>query len=140
LGLSGKADVVDFVTNGSKRSVYPVEYKLGKKKMDNSDAAQLCAQALCLEEMLGYCIQTGALFYGRQQRRAVVNFDETLRDETETVIHDIHDMVKKRDIPAARYAGKCKSCSLYSQCMPKVSGRKTGNYIKELFTIHEETS
>jgi hypothetical protein len=90
LGLSGQADVVEFHRDGT---VYPVEYKRGKPKKDQCDEVQLCAQALCLEEMLNVEIPAGALFYGQRRRRKDVELGPELRQLTESVAEQIH----KRD-------------------------------------------
>ncbi|MDA3900185.1 MAG: CRISPR-associated protein Cas4 [Spirochaetes bacterium] len=135
LGLSGKADIVEITKSDGAYKMYPVEYKVGKQKLDNCDAAQLMAQALCLEEMMGCSIDFGALFYGKERRRTEIPFTEELRNQTEEVIYAIHDMVKNQIIPDPVYSNKCKSCSLNSQCMPKISHKKIQNYITELYSI-----
>ena len=84
LGLIGKADVVEFHRIGKGVwQPFPVEYKRGKPKLDHCDMIQLCAQAICLEEMLLVSIPHGAIFYGRTRRRFDVTFDDALRKETE---------------------------------------------------------
>lgn len=131
LGLVGQADVVEFHTaevgvrlDGTEGlwRPFPVEYKRGKAKPDNCDRVQLCAQALCLEEMLGTEIRDGALFYGRPRRREVVGFTPELRDETESVTARLHELHAAGRTPKARYGLKCKSCSLLEVCMPKITG------------------
>jgi len=129
LGLTGKADVVEFyaVAAGSsdgREIPYPVEYKRGKPKADDSDLVQLCAQALCLEEMLGVSVPEGALFYGRERRRTRVQFDEDLRRKTEQTALDLHEMVASGRTPPPEYGKKCKSCSLQDACLPKVCSAK----------------
>lgn len=117
LGLSGQADVVEFHDSGL---VFPVEYKRGRPKKDRCDEVQLCAQALCLEEMLAVEIAEGALFYGQKRRRQAVVFDVELRQLTETIAGLIHEMFARGLTPAAEYdAGKCDQCSMLSVCMPK---------------------
>lgn len=124
LGLSGKADVVEFHRDdqGSWRP-YPVEYKRGKPKAANWDQVQLCAQALCLEEMLHCRVPEGALFYGQNRRRQLVCFDEKLRQETEEAAVRLHQLVRSGITPSARYEKKCESCSLLQICLPKVAGQ-----------------
>ncbi len=127
LGLTGKADVVEFhrTEDGvNKWSPFPVEYKRGKPKKDLSDKVQLCAQALCLEEMLDVGISAGALFYGKTRRRLEVAFDEELRQKTIDAADQLHKMVESGITPPPRYAKKCDTCSFYSLCMPKTIGKK----------------
>ncbi len=116
LGLSGQADVVEFHADGT---VFPVEYKRGKPKANRCDEVQLCAQALCLEEMLAVRIEGGALFYGEKRRRHPVAFDAELRQLTEKTIAQVHDLLNIRVTPQAEYAKKCDKCSLISTCLPK---------------------
>jgi len=135
LGLSGKADVVEYHRDeqGNWRP-FPVEYKRGRPKAANWDQAQLCAQALCLEEMLLCPVPEGALFYGKNRRRQVVSFDEQLRRETEEAAARLHALVRSGRTPPARYAKKCESCSLINLCMPKVTGvrKNVGRYLSRV--------
>ncbi len=134
LGLSGKADVVEFHKDvGGKWQAFPVEYKRGKPKADNCDKVQLCAQALCLEEMLNARITKGALFYGRTKRRLDVDFDASLRKETKDTIALVHDFIKNGKTPKPVYTSKCKSCSFLDLCMPKAMEKKTSvkKYLEE---------
>lgn len=140
LGLSGRADVVEFTESGEKIVPYPVEYKSGKPKLDISDTAQLCAQALCLEEMLGVPVITAAVFYGKPRRRLEVELTDELRRSTEEIIVKIHEMVQQKIVPKAPYGPKCDACSIFEECMPKAGTRKLTGYIKELFSEYEETS
>jgi len=125
LGLIGKADVVEYhrQAGGSWRP-FPVEYKRGKPKPDHSDKIQLCAQAICLEEMLGETIPTGALFYGRTRRRLDVVFDEELRRETEEAARLVHELIASGKTPKPLYAKKCDLCSLLDLCNPKAFQKK----------------
>jgi CRISPR-associated exonuclease Cas4 len=124
LGLIGKADVVEFhKTDDGTWTPFPVEYKRGKPKMDDCDKVQLCAQAICLGEMLNVEVERGALFYGRTRRREDVVFDDKLRSETEEAAKKVHELIESGVTPKAEYSKKCKKCSLYELCMPKVSGR-----------------
>ena len=135
LGLSGVADVVEFhrvetggVTLDKKRGKwqpFPVEYKRGKPKSDRSDEIQLCAQALCLEEMLGVRIHSGALYYGMQRRRTDVAFDEALRKTTAGMTVQLHKLLTFAKTPKAVYGKKCNNCSLVELCMPQ-AGRQNG--------------
>jgi len=124
LGLIGKADVVEFHRCGDELIPFPVEYKRGKPKGDMSDRVQLCAQAICLEEMMNVAIPGGALFYGRTRRRQEVVFDETLRLETEETARHVHDLIQKRETPPPELSKKCKSCSLVQACMPDTCARR----------------
>lgn len=128
LGLIGKADVVEFHKQGDKWIPFPVEYKRGKPKIDDCDKVQLCAQAICLEEMLNVEIPEGALFYGQTHHRHDVLFDKALRMETEDAAKKVHELIEAGITPKAEYSKKCKQCSLYEICLPKVS-RKASNYL-----------
>lgn len=123
LGLIGKADAVEFHKKGEKWIPFPVEYKRGKPKPDNSDKVQLCAQAICLEEMLNVEIKNGSLFYGRTRRREDIVFDSELRMATEDIAQKIRELVRTSKTPKAEYGRKCKSCSLLNSCMPKAIGK-----------------
>ena len=129
LGLIGKADVVEFhrLDNGTWMP-FPVEYKRGKPKMDDCDKVQLCAQAICLEEMLHAAITKGALFYGRTHRREEIVFDAKLRAEVEDAARKVHDLIESGSTPTAEYTKKCRKCSLLDQCMPRVS-MKASSYL-----------
>lgn len=129
LGLVGQADVVEFhrakagagvsLPNASGAWLpFPVEYKRGRPKRDLADRVQLCAQALCLEEMFGTRLQAGALFYGTSRRRLPVAFDEALRKFTQESTQRLHVLLAQRVTPRARREPKCKRCSLIGLCMP----------------------
>ncbi len=124
LGLIGKADVVEFHKDGSKWFPFPVEHKRGKPKQDNCDKVQLCAQAICLEEMLNVEIDRGALFYGKTRRRQEVVFDKALRVETETTAKKVHELIKSGMTPQPEFSRKCKRCSLVELCLPEICGKK----------------
>lgn len=138
LGISGRCDVVEMMMIGGNTLPFPVEYKSGKPKMDISDTAQLCAQALCLEEMMNVSIREAAIFYGKPRRRLPVDIDDDLRKETENIIESIHSMIRERKVPAPVYMKKCDSCSLYDMCMPKIKSGRVKSYIEELYKSHEE--
>jgi CRISPR-associated exonuclease Cas4 len=125
LGLSGMADVVEFhrQPDGSWRP-FPVEYKLGKPKAGDCDSVQLCAQAMCLEEMLNVQIPAGALFYGKTRRRLDVVFDDQLRRKTEEAAFSVHQLIESGRTPEPVFSKKCESCSLLGQCLPKTMGRR----------------
>jgi len=147
LGLSGKADVVEFhrlsepcelsATRSDQKPAgfrlegvpglwrpVPVEYKRGSPKFGRCDEIQLCAQALCLEEMLEVEISSGALFYGKPWKRYEVSFDSALRLETEELTARLHELDKAGKTPPAKYEAKCRSCSLLDLCLPQAAGGK----------------
>ncbi|MCR4320517.1 MAG: CRISPR-associated protein Cas4 [Candidatus Brocadiaceae bacterium] len=137
LGLIGKADVVEFHKpcpvmylngNSDKWIPFPVEYKRGKPKGGNCDKVQLCAQALCLEEMMNVEIPEGALFYGQTRHRLDVKFDSALRTATEEAAKKLHELIASGITPKAEYSKKCERCSLVDLCLPKVSS-KASNYL-----------
>ena len=125
LGLIGKADMVEFhrQEDGSWLP-FPVEYKRGKAKKENWDKVQLCAQAICLEEMLAVTVPEGALFYGKNRRRQSVIFDDNLRDETTQTAGRLHALIDTAITPPAIYSKKCDTCSLFGLCMPKIASGK----------------
>jgi len=135
LGLIGKADVVEYHRQADGTwQAFPVEYKRGKPKLDHSDKIQLCAQALCLEEMLNVSIPAGALFYGKTRRRLDVAFDEALRQETEVAAIKTHELIEGGTTPSPVYAKRCESCSLMTECMPKTIQKKrtVESYLKRM--------
>jgi len=132
LGLIGKADVVEFHKHGDMWIPFPVEYKRGKPKMDDCDKVQLCAQAICLEEMLNIEIREGALFYGQTRRREDVVFDKTLRMETEDTAKKVHELIESGITPRAEYSKKCKLCSLLNICLPKANSKASSYLAKAM--------
>jgi len=125
LGLIGKADVIEFHRREDGTWLpYPVEYKRGKPKRDNCDRIQLCAQALCLEEMLGLPIPEGALFYGKTRHRLDVVFDDTLRSETKETALKTREIIASGKTPAPVYAKRCERCSLMEICLPRTVQKK----------------
>jgi CRISPR-associated exonuclease Cas4 len=118
LNLSGRADAVEFHSDGR---VVPVEYKSGRRKARLSDDLQLCAQALCLEEMFDRAIPDGAIFHGPERRRRPVVFTETLRTTVERTVADIGAMLASRKLPPAVHDARCTDCSLLRLCLPKLS-------------------
>jgi CRISPR-associated exonuclease Cas4 len=123
LGLVGMADVVEFHRVGGEWQPFPVEYKRGKPKPDDTDRVQLCAQALCLEEMLGRSIPAGALFYGVPRRREAVAFAAALRRLTAETAARLHRLIEAGKTPAAEYGPRCERCSLLHLCLPETAGR-----------------
>ncbi len=134
LGLSGIADVVEFhrvelggATIPGVRGLwkpFPVEYKSGRRKRHRADEVQLCAQGMCLEEMLGVPVEEGALFYGKEQRRMGVEFDETLRQLTLDAARRFRGLIETGITPPARKEKKCETCSLLGLCMPEAMTRR----------------
>lgn len=134
-GLVGRCDVVEFKDTSKGKEIFPVEFKSGEPKEDSSDKVQLCAQILCLEEMLNVEISKAAFFYGKIRRRNIVEINEELRKQTEEVIVKVHEIVKSKKIPVVKYSAKCKNCSLISICQPKaLNNRKLNDYITNLYS------
>jgi CRISPR-associated exonuclease Cas4 len=134
MGLVGVADVVEFHKKaGGGWQPFPVEHKRGKPKPDDCDKVQLCAQALCLEEMLETAVPEGALFYGKTRRRLDVVFDPALRLETQETARRLHEFIAAGKTPSAVYEKKCESCSLKEVCLPKMAGqsKRVNEYIRE---------
>ena len=103
-----------------------MEYKRGRPKIEHWDEIQLCAQALCLEEMMGVPVILGAIYYGLPRRRVDVAIGESLRAETETLVARMHELMRCGKTPPAVYEKKCRSCSLFELCQPKtMQGRKS---------------
>lgn len=115
LGVTGKADVVEM--HGSQP--YPVEYKRGRTKTHRADEVQLCAQAICLEEMFAVPIPEGALFYGETRRRTAVAFDTELRALTAQVAADTRQMIAAQNTPPPVYTPACNKCSMQEICRPQ---------------------
>lgn len=125
LGITGIADVVEFHEGPEGEQAFPVEYKRGRPKTHRADQVQLCAQALCLEAMLGKPITEGALFYGETRRRTSVVFDDSLRQLTCDTIDATRILLTSGQTPSAQYSAKlCDTCSLIDLCQPKLLGRK----------------
>jgi CRISPR-associated exonuclease Cas4 len=139
LGLVGVADVVEFhKTPDNAWRPFPVEYKRGKPKPDRCDEVQLCAQALCLEEMMGVAVPEGALFYGRNRRRHDVVFSLELRRAVEETAAGVRKLLETGSTPPAVFDKKCKQCSLLEICLPGSLGRKR-NIKRYLASALDET-
>ena len=124
LGLGGVADVVEFHVGPQGETPYPIEFKRGKPKAHRADEVQLCAQALCLEEMTGQPVPEGALFYGETKRRDIVLFEASLRAITEQAAGQLRAMFDSRKTPPAEYrADRCRACSLLDLCLPRIGQR-----------------
>jgi CRISPR-associated exonuclease Cas4 len=118
-GLSGYADLIEYHRDDKEIwHPYPVEFKHGTEKGSDVDRVQLCAQALCLEEMLDVVIPRGALFYEKVRRRSVVEFTEALRSLTAETAIRVHELIAGGRIPVALLSAACRNCSLIEACMP----------------------
>jgi CRISPR-associated exonuclease Cas4 len=132
LGLNGKCDIVEQRPDGS---FFPVEFKVGKRRRWENDDVQLCAQALCLEEMFHTSVPGGAVFHADSKRRREVEFTPTLRSMTLQTVADLHDLLDSTDLPLAVFREACEECSLYEICLPRVTGQPAllQNAAKQLF-------
>lgn len=119
LGLNGRCDIVEQRADGT---FFPVEFKLGKRRQWQNDDVQLCAQALCLEEMFRVSIPAGAIFHADSKRRRDVAFAPELRAQTEDTARRLHEMLRTGRVPAAVYREACEECSLFPICLPKATG------------------
>lgn len=134
-GLIGKCDLVEFVASNERRAdaadsgmatasppeaiPYPVDFKRGKKRRWDNNEVQLCAQALCLEEMLGVTVPEGAIFHIKSQRRESVVFDQALRKKTIDAAQRLRQLFGSKITPKAKFHPKCRGCSLLEWCLPK---------------------
>src|SRR5439155_16908899 len=138
LGLSGKCDIVEVISSaeygtrsaerttepphvGCYSKLVPVEYKKGKCRQFENDDAQLCAQALCLEEMYGVMDDSGAVFHAASKRRREVEFTPELRQLTEKAIAELHRLIEQAHVPSAVFKPACEEGSLFDICLPKVT-------------------
>lgn len=136
LGLTGQADVVEFHRRDGRWLPYPVEYKRGRPKSTNADRIQLCAQALCLEEMLCVSIAEGALFYGKTRRRQVVPLDAALREKTRDTVAAVRLLLQQGATPPPPpleiVNQICDACSLRDACMPLAPRTSARDYLKSV--------
>ena len=144
LGLSGVCDVVEFrqdargVPLSGKEGQwlpYPVEYKRGVPKQDGCDELQLCAQAMCLEEMLCCEIPEGALYYGEPRRRLRVSLTKELREEVRSDAAQMHALYRRGHTPRVRRTKSCNACSLKELCLPGL--QKSGS-VRDYLRRHME--
>jgi CRISPR-associated exonuclease Cas4 len=127
LGLYGKADLIEFrrPAGGKPRGKpvaevpLPVEYKRGRSRRWDNDEVQLCAQAMCLEEMLGVAVPEGAIYHAQSRERRAVAFDPDLRARTETAVARLHELLATDAIPPAVLKPQCRGCSLRGYCLPE---------------------
>lgn len=139
LGVTGRSDVVELRRDvagakipglGHRWRPYPIEYKRGKPKGHRGDEVQLCAQALCLEEMLDVEVPTGALFYGLPRRRTEVVFDAELRQLVASAVERARELLERQETPLARREAKCERCSLRELCRPEAGDRSARGYLE----------
>ena len=140
LGISGNCDVVEF--HRGKVGIplpgqegfwqpYPVEYKRGSPKTTDADRLQLCAQAMCLEEMLCCDIPAAALYYGEIRRREVVDLDPDLREKVRTLLEEMHELYQRSHTPKVKTRKGCNACSLKELCLPKLmKKRSVADYLR----------
>ncbi len=133
LGLIGRADVVEF--HGD--TPYPIEYKHGPRREHEHDNLQVCAQALCLEEMTGAPIPCGAIYHHSSRRRREVVFDESLRHCVEAAVLAIRKMLAERALPPPVNDKRCEHCSLNESCLPSVIGEqdRAKRLVRDLFVV-----
>jgi len=134
LGLSGRCDIVEQHPDGA---LVPVEFKLGKRREFENDDAQVCAQALCLEDMFPIKIARGAIFHAASQRRRDVELTPELRARTEQAVTDLRALIAAGTVPAAKYEPRCEQCSLYDICLPQVTSQpdRLRRAARQLFEI-----
>ena len=141
LGISGECDIVEFHrsadgirVNGldGTYQVIPVEYKRGKPKEDDCDAVQLCAQAMCLEEMLCRVIPQAYLYYGETRRRQTVPLDDALRQKTKDMLAEMHALYRRQHTPKVKRTKACNACSLKDICLPVLEKKRSAaEYLAE---------
>ena len=133
LNLTGKADLVEFHGNRP----YPIEYKSGRHRKGNPETVQLCAQALCLEEMFNMPVSKGALYWHGSRERVEIIFTDSMRHQVEEVTLQVAEMLKKRIMPPPVNDKRCPECSLKESCLPAVVADKARNRkaARELFEI-----
>ena len=141
LGISGQCDVVEFHQNPEgvplqgKEGLwlpYPVEYKRGRPKENNADELQLCAQAMCLEEMLCCTASEGALYYGEPRRRLPVAFTAQLRGQVRSSLVEKHALYRRQYTPKVKPTKACNACSLKDICVPKLMrNRNVSDYLTD---------
>ena len=142
LGITGACDIVEFRQSDAGVPLqgragawlpYPVEYKHGAPKQADADRLQLCAEAMCLEEMLACSIPEGALFYQQTKHRERVRLDESLRDQIVTMSGEMHDLFTRGHTPNVKPSKSCRACSLRDICLPKLAGsRSAKQFIDEV--------
>ncbi|MCF8030857.1 MAG: CRISPR-associated protein Cas4 [Desulfohalobiaceae bacterium] len=133
LGLVGQADVVEFHREqGGIWRPYPVEYKRGRAKPEDWDRVQLCAQAVCLEEMLELEVPRGAIYYDQPRRREPVEFDNELRSRVEEAVSRAREILDSGILPVAEQGSRCRRCSLAEICLPGTRKRSVQSYMSDI--------
>ena len=133
MSLAGVADIVEFLTHDDGETPFPVEYKRGRPKQHQADEVQLCAQALCLEEMTGRPVPEGALFYAETKRRVVVAFDADLRQLTQATAADLAEVFRTgRTPPPTHLKQRCRACSLKDLCRPDAVVKPAGAWRRRM--------
>jgi CRISPR-associated exonuclease Cas4 len=134
LGLVGRADVVEFYG----ATAYPIEYKRGPRRKWGHDDLQLCAQALCLEEMTGQEVPRGAIYYHGSRRRKEVIFDTQLRQRVEEATAAIRHMLSTDQLPPAVNDARCQHCSLKESCLPTVIAEVSRWHAMQVGLFHDD--
>jgi CRISPR-associated exonuclease Cas4 len=150
MGLIGKTDVVEFhlqepnspngvIFDGIKGTwrVFPIEYKIGKIRIEDEYEQQLCAQAMCIEEMLSTSIYSGALYYGSSHKRKDVVFDEQLRDATKKTACNVHILLQSGITPPSLKNKRCYHCSMLDICMPDIANGFMNKYVENIYNSIE---
>ena len=145
LGISGKCDVVEFRADPGGISLrgeeglwvpFPVEYKRGSPKPHRADELQLCAQAMCLEEMLCCTVSEGAIFYGETRRRTSVSFSRELREQVKAMLEEMHQLYRRGYTPKVRRSRSCNACSLKELCLPALMKENDVNaYLRQAMEV-----
>jgi CRISPR-associated exonuclease Cas4 len=137
LNLIGKADIVEFHADpaGSSAIPLPVDYKLGRRRKWDNDDVQLCAQAICLEEMFCVSVPRGAVYHVATRRRRPVPFTLELRDLTLRTIEAVRELLAAGNVPAAELKPQCAGCSMHTTCMPELtqSYKSLDRHYRQLF-------
>ncbi len=136
-GLVGRADVVEF--HGV--IPYPVDYKHGPRRPRIHDDLQVCAQAVCLEEMTGQEVSRGAIYHATSRRRREVEFDDALRHRLRVVATELREALRHDILPPAPNDKRCRQCSLHSSCLPGVVAdqRRITRLLSTLFQVEEDS-
>lgn len=145
LGISGQCDVVEFHADPDGVSLrgeeglwfpFPIEYKRGAPKSHRADELQLCAQAMCLEEMLCCAVPEGALFYGETRRRTLVSFSEKLRETVRGMLEEMHQLYRRGHTPKVQRSKSCNACSLQALCLPALmKGTDVDAYLRQAMEV-----
>lgn len=141
LGVTGACDVVEFrkdetgvplLGQEGRYRPYPVEYKHGAPREDHANELQLCAQAMCLEEMLCCDVPEGALYFGQTRHRERVVFTQELRQEVRDALHQMHELYERHHTPKVKPSKACNACSLKEVCLPRMmQKRSVKSYLQE---------